>query len=242
MPIAATRHIDCHMNIKYPYISIAYRYAVYADRCTWHMMGEGKGTLQDVEYVVESSRPAVTRGRCLRRFGPSSGPLFESAGPIGQHPSDSALPSRPTASGRARKPYSRSWPSVDGKRKPLVIGALPARLWPSRAPSHARERPASVPVPRTLRYARVGVCFARNSLTRALATVRAGPDFHSGMNSQFGRSFESSSEIGSGAPRRCRPARGTAFGPSIRRGGRRSRRTRARRGLVRFRMNDPPIR
>src|SRR5208283_1074111 len=54
------------------------------------------------------------------------------------------------------------------------------------------------PIPRTLRtpprYVRGGVCFVRNSLTRALAEVRAAPDFHSGMNSQFGISFESSSE------------------------------------------------
>src|SRR5438477_10657091 len=35
---------------------------------------------------------------------------------------------------------------------------------------------------------RAGVCFARNSLTRALAAVSAAPVFHSGMNSQFGSS------------------------------------------------------
>src|SRR5260370_36738659 len=45
-------------------------------------------------------------------------------------------------------------------------------------------------------YARSGVCFARNSLTRDLAAVRASPAFHSGSSSQFGSSFESSSEIG----------------------------------------------
>ena len=32
-------------------------------------------------------------------------------------------------------------------------------------------------------------------MTRALAAVRAAPVFHSGMNSQFGSSFESSSAI-----------------------------------------------
>ena len=43
-----------------------------------------------------------------------------------------------------------------------------------------------------------GACFAKNSLTRAFASVRVGSVFHSGMNSQFGSSFESSSEIGQG--------------------------------------------
>src|SRR5215472_14888500 len=45
-------------------------------------------------------------------------------------------------------------------------------------------------------YARGGVCFARNAATRAFAEVRAAPVFHSGMNSQFGINFDSSSEIG----------------------------------------------
>src|SRR5580704_6488352 len=49
-----------------------------------------------------------------------------------------------------------------------------------------------------LLYPHDGVCLARNSLTRAVAAVRAAPLFHSGMNSQFGSSFESSSEIGQG--------------------------------------------
>jgi len=36
----------------------------------------------------------------------------------------------------------------------------------------------------------------RTVVTRAFAELRAAPVFHSGMNSQFGSSFESSSEIG----------------------------------------------
>ena len=45
-------------------------------------------------------------------------------------------------------------------------------------------------------YARDGVCFARNAPMPAFAEVSAAPAFHSGINSQFGISFESSSEIG----------------------------------------------
>jgi Predicted metal-binding integral membrane protein (DUF2182) len=45
-------------------------------------------------------------------------------------------------------------------------------------------------------YVRRGVCSAKNSLTRARVEVRSAPVFHSGMNSQLGMSFESSSEIG----------------------------------------------
>ena len=45
---------------------------------------------------------------------------------------------------------------------------------------------------------RYGVCFDRNSVTRARADVNASPVFHSRMNSHFGSSFASSSEIGSG--------------------------------------------
>src|SRR5262249_38651201 len=45
---------------------------------------------------------------------------------------------------------------------------------------------------------RRGVCLARNSLMRTLAAASGAPCFHSGMNSHFGRSFETSSEIGYG--------------------------------------------
>jgi polyphosphate kinase len=45
---------------------------------------------------------------------------------------------------------------------------------------------------------RPGVCFDRNSTTRARADASAGPVFHSGMNSHLGSSFASSSEIANG--------------------------------------------
>jgi hypothetical protein len=66
---------------------------------------------------------------------------------------------------------------------------------PASTPASAAVAdPAGAPNPTG--YPRVGVCFDRNSLTRALAAVKAAPVFHSAMNSQFGSSFESSSEIG----------------------------------------------
>ena len=88
------------------------------------------------------------------------------------------------------RPGGRSW------------AATRRDCWGSRCPrekadpAEKRRPPSRGGGPVARDYARCGVCFDRNSATRALANVRADPVFHSGMNSQFGSSLESSSEMG----------------------------------------------
>src|SRR6516165_4466821 len=75
----------------------------------------------------------------------------------------------------------------DEPRRPMQRRWGAARVQPLRERSEPRGG-----------YSRGGVCFARNSFMRSRADISAAPVFHSGMNSQFGSSFESSSEIGYG--------------------------------------------
>ena len=111
----------------------------------------------------------------------------------------SVLPPRSIASGRARK-LVPSFMAMRLTENRSFVGVGPARLGHDERLAALVRDPASAADPASAQTAAVlgpgRVCFDRNSLTRAFADVRAAPVFHSAMNSQFGSSFESSSEIG----------------------------------------------
>jgi len=142
-------------------------------------------------------------GRVRRRLGDPGGRLRQSgSGPRcgRRRPRPGAGPAPLRCLSAAADGALRRQGPLPRSPRPFVGERRDERLRAAQSPSTTlRRRPAEQRLSAGTcldTYPWAGVCLARNSLTRVLAAVSAAPVFHSGTNSQFGTSFESSSEIG----------------------------------------------